>query len=286
MQVGSAAMKIERRSYQGVGVKLVADVVGDPSAQPVLLMHGGGQTRHSWSAATNELGRRGYHAVSLDLRGHGESDWAPDGGYDLSCYRDDVLRVIDTFSAPPVIVGASLGGMTGMLAIGETDGEVAKGLVLVDITPRVEPEGVRRIHDFMTANLDGFETLEQVADAISSYNPHRPRPKRLTGLMKNLREREGRFFWHWDPAMLNRPENDMSGRWTRVDDAARNIKVPTLLVKGSESDIVSDETVAHMAELMPHADYVDISGAGHMVAGDRNDAFNSAIFSFLEKHGL
>ena len=138
----------------------------------------------------------------------------------------------------------------------------------------------------MTGNLDGFESLEQVADAISAYNPHRPRPKRLDGLMKNLRERNGRFFWHWDPAMLNRPENDMSGRWTRVDEAAVNIRVPTMLVKGSESDIVSNETVAHMRELMPHADFADISGAGHMVAGDRNDAFNSAIFSFLEKNGL
>ena len=286
MQVGAAVMKAERRVFEGVGVKIIGDVVGDPSAQPVLLMHGGGQTRFSWSAATLELGRRGYHAVSIDLRGHGDSDWAPDGNYDLSSYRDDVLRVIDTLPAPPVIVGASLGGMTGMLAIGETDGTNAKGLILVDITPRVEPAGVRRIHEFMTANLDGFENLEQVADAIAVYNPHRPRPKRLTGLMKNLRERDGRFFWHWDPAMLDRPENDQSGRWDRVDQAALRIKLPTLLVKGSESDIVSDETVAHMTELMPHADFVDITGAGHMVAGDRNDAFNSAIFSFLEKHGL
>ncbi len=284
--MGAVTVKPERRVFEGVGVRIVGDVVGDPSAQPVLLMHGGGQTRHSWSAATMELGRRGYHAISIDLRGHGDSDWAPGGAYDLSNYRDDVLKVIDTLPAAPVMVGASLGGMTGMLVIGETAAPVAKGLVLVDITPRVEPEGVRRIHEFMTGNLDGFESLEQVADAISAYNPHRPRPKRLDGLMKNLRERNGRFFWHWDPAMLNRPENDMSGRWTRVDEAAVNIRVPTMLVKGSESDIVSNETVAHMRELMPHADFADISGAGHMVAGDRNDAFNSAIFSFLEKNGL
>lgn len=271
---------------RGDGLRLVADVAGPEDAPTVILMHGGGQTRHSWSAATMELGRRGYHAVSIDLRGHGDSDWAPNRCYAFDSYRDDALSVIATLSAPPVIVGASLGGMTGMLAIGETGRPVAKGLVLVDITPRVEPEGVRRIHDFMTANLDGFETLEQVADAIAGYNPHRPRPKRLDGLRKNLRERDGRFFWHWDPAMLERPENAEGGRWDRIDHAAVNIKVPTMLVKGSESDIVSDETAAHMRELMPHVDFVDISGAGHMVAGDRNDAFNSAIFSFLEKHGL
>ena len=282
MQVG----QIERRMFRGVGVDLVADVVGDPSGRPVLLMHGGGQTRHSWSAATNELGRRGYHAISLDLRGHGESSWAPDGVYELTRYRDDVYAVLEQIPAMPVMVGASLGGISAMLAIGESAKPVASGLVLVDITPRIEPEGVQRIHDFMTANLDGFETLEQVADAIAIYNPNRPRPKNLGGLMKNLREREGRFFWHWDPAMLIQPDIDKPGHWDRLDQATASIAVPTMLVKGSESDIVSDETVEHMRGLMPDADYVDITGAGHMVAGDRNDAFNSAIFAFLEKHGL
>ena len=118
--MGAVTVKPERRVFEGVGVRIVGDVVGDPSAQPVLLMHGGGQTRHSWSAATMELGRRGYHAISIDLRGHGDSDWAPGGAYDLSNYRDDVLKVIDTLPAAPVMVGASLGGMTGMLVIGET----------------------------------------------------------------------------------------------------------------------------------------------------------------------
>ena len=133
----------------------------------------------------------------------------------------------------------------------------------------------------------GFDSLEQVADAIAVYNPNRPRPKRLGGLMKNLRERDGRYYWHWDPAMLmNHPDVERPGHWDRLDAASARVTVPTMLVKGTESDIVSDETVAHMRELIPHADYVDISGAGHMVAGDRNDAFNDAIFSFLEKHGL
>jgi pimeloyl-ACP methyl ester carboxylesterase len=278
--------QIERRVFRGVDVELVGDVVGDPAGRPVLLMHGGGQTRHSWSAATSELGRRGYYAVSIDLRGHGESNWAPDGNYDLGRYRDDILSLLEQLPPRPVMVGASLGGITAILAIGESSAPVASGLVLVDITPRVEPEGVRRIQEFMTANLDGFDSLEQVADAVAAYNPNRPRPKNIQGLRKNLREREGRYFWHWDPAMLHRPEGDYEGRLDRLDHAAASITLPTMLVKGAESDIVSDETVAHMRELMPHADYVDISGAGHMVAGDRNDAFNSAIFTFLEKHGL
>lgn len=278
--------QVERRVFKGVDVDLVGDIVGDPSGRPVLLMHGGGQTRHSWAAATAELGRRGYYAVSIDLRGHGDSDWAPDGVYELSRYRDDVFKVVEQMPPMPVMVGASLGGISALLAIGESTRPVASGLVLVDITPRIEMDGARRIQQFMTANLDGFESVEQVADAIAAYNPHRPRPKSLRGLMKNLRERDGRYFWHWDPAMLIQPDIDRPGHWERLDKAAMNVAVPTLLVRGSESDIVSDETVAHMRELMPDADYVDIGGAGHMVAGDRNDAFNSAIFTFLKKHGL
>lgn len=286
MQTETEAMKPERRIFLGAGVNLAADVVGDPAGQPVLLMHGGGQTRHSWSAATVELGRRGYYAVSIDLRGHGESDWAPDGVYEISRYRDDVYRLLEALPAPPVMVGASLGGITALLAIGESSEPIAAGLVLVDITPRIEPEGVRRIHDFMTAHLDGFATLEEVADAVATYNPNRPRPRSLNGLMKNLRERDGRFYWHWDPAMLVRPHIERLDHSDRLDRATASITVPTMLLKGSESDIVSDETVAHMRQIMPDADYIDISGAGHMVAGDRNDAFNSAIFSFLKKHGL
>jgi len=286
MQTETAPMRSERRTFSGAGVKLVGDVVGDPSGQSILMMHGGGQTRHSWSAATRELGRRGYHVFSVDLRGHGESDWAPDGSYELSSYRDDILSLLKEVPGYPVIVGASLGGLTGMLVIGETQARVASGLVLVDVTPRIELEGVQRIQEFMTGNLDGFETLEEVADAISAYNPNRPRPVRLDGLMKNLRKREGRYFWHWDPAMLMRGDFDKVRHLDRLDRATAAINVPTMLVRGTESDIVSDDTVAHMRELMPDADYVDIGGAGHMVAGDKNDAFNSAIFTFLEKHRL
>jgi len=249
-------------------------------------MHGGGQTRHSWAAATVELGRRGYHAVSLDLRGHGESDWAPGGSYALTDYRDDVYALLKIFAAPPVMVGASLGGMTALAAIAESEEPIACGLVLVDIAPRIELDGARRIQAFMAANLDGFETIEQVADAIAAYNPHRPRPEKTTGLMKNLRERDGRLYWHWDPAMLAHSKIDNPGLWDRLDRATAAITVPTMLIKGAESELVSHQNVEHMRALMPHADYVDISGAGHMVAGDRNDAFNSAVFDFLALHGL
>jgi pimeloyl-ACP methyl ester carboxylesterase len=203
----------------------------------------------------------------------------------MSAYRDDTIAVARQLPAPPVLVGASLGGMASMVAAAEAE-SIARGLVLVDITPRVEREGVARIHAFMTARPDGFASLDEAADAVAAYNPERPRPADSRGLLKNLRLRDDRYFWHWDPAMLGHGEAIGPEYAAELEAAAQKVRVPTRLVRGLQSDIVSDETVAHMRELIPHADFVDIGGAGHMVAGDRNDAFNAAVFSFLEKHGL
>src|SRR5690606_10858671 len=98
----------------------------------------------------------------------------------------------------PVLVGASLGGLTALLLEGEIAPGTARGLVLVDVAPRVEPEGVLRIHAFMTAHPDGFADLEEAAAAISDYLPHRPRRGVPPGLAKNLRRgADGRWRWHW-----------------------------------------------------------------------------------------
>lgn len=276
----------QRRVFSGAGIELVGDVVGDERNRPVILLHGGGQTRHSWLSAATELAARGYHAVSIDMRGHGDSDWSDDGDYRMSAFRDDVLALVGQFAAPPVLVGASLGGIASLLAVGESEGPVAAGLVLVDITPRVELSGVHRIQAFMNANLDGFESLEAVADAIAAYNPSRPRPRNIPGLLKNVRLRDGRYFWHWDPAFLVQPDVLKPEYFDRLDAAASRISVPTMLVKGGESEIVSEETLAQMRALIPHAEIADIAGAGHMVVGDRNDVFNSTILGFLARSGL
>lgn len=276
----------QRRVFAGAGVDLVGEVVGDAHNQPVILLHGGGQTRHSWLSAAGELANRGYYAVSIDMRGHGDSGWSDDGDYRMTVFRDDVLALVGQFAARPVLVGASLGGIAALLAVGESEEPIAVGLVLVDITPRVELSGVHRIQAFMNANLDGFETLEAVADAIAAYNPGRPRPRNVEGLLKNVRLRDGRYFWHWDPAFLVQPDVLKPEYFDRLDAAASRIAIPTMLVKGAESEIVSEETLGQMRALIPHAEIADIAGAGHMVVGDRNDVFNSTILRFLANSGL
>ena len=188
-----------------------------------------------------------------------------------------------------MLIGASLGGLSSLVAIAEAPAgaSVASGLVMVDVAPRLEEKGIERIAEFMLGNLDGFASLEEVADAVAAYNPHRPRPTDLSGLRKNVRLRDdGRWYWHWDPAFLlgGRQDEPRSVRnEDRLEDAARALTVPTLLVRGRQSDVLSAEGARQTLELIPHARLVDVGGAGHMVAGDRNDAFNDAVIEFLQR---
>lgn len=278
---------IEMRRYRGSdGISLVADVGGDPSAAPVILLHGGGQTRHSWRGVMHELLSRGYHVINLDARGHGDSDWSPDGIYSLEALAADLRSVVATLSAPPALVGASMGGATSLYAVGMSTGPFASALVLVDIVPQLDPDGAKKIMSFMSANTYGFATLEEAADAVAAYNPHRPRPRDTAGLMKNLRRRaDGRLHWHWDPRLLDAPQRPEPPVFAdQLHHAAKHVRIPTLLVRGLKSDLVSDAGIAELRHYLPHLEVYDVAGAGHMVAGDKNDAFNDGVLGFLRRH--
>ncbi|WP_077034889.1 alpha/beta fold hydrolase [Pelomonas sp. KK5] len=273
-------------SFKGAtGLRIAADVGGDPSGPPVLLLHGGGQTRHSWGTAFRALVARGFHVINLDARGHGDSEWAPDGDYSLPALAADLRAVIDTLDRPPALVGASMGGATSLYLVGNAEPSLARGLVLVDIVPRIEQSGSQKIGAFMRANKGGFATLDEAADAVAAYNPHRPRPKDPSGLMKNLRLREdGRLYWHWDPKFVERTVTAEPPQFMDLLVAAcAGVTIPTLLVRGMNSDIVSEAGVADLKRLVPQTEVFDVHGAGHMVAGDKNDAFNGAIVEFLER---
>ncbi len=283
-------------AFAGSGVTLAADQAGPLDGPAVLLFHGGGQTRHSWGTTLRSLAGAGYLVSSVDLRGHGESAWAPGGDYRLTAFADDVAAVARCFDRP-VLVGASLGGVASLAACGRPGNtDLTRALVLVDVGPHIERAGADRIGAFMMRNMaEGFASLDEVADAIQSYNPHRPRPTNLDGLRKNLRQRDGRWFWHWDPAFitggLGSPDETrittdaLGGHRAMLEAAARSLTIPTLLVRGRESDLLSERGARDFLELVPSAHYVDVAGAGHMVAGDRNDAFNDAIVEFIARVG-
>lgn len=277
---------MDKMMLRGAGVEIAADVGGPEDGVPVVLLPGGGQTRHSWGAATAFLADAGYRVLSLDLRGHGESSWPSDGDYSLDGFVGDLAAVLATLSRPAFLVGASLGGLTSLVTVGEGHAQAA-GVVLVDVAPRIELDGASKIGAFMRARPDGFATLDEAADAVAAYQPHRKRPRDPSGLLKNLRVREdGRYHWHWDPRFTDREISsaEFTRNGERLRAAARAITVPILLIRGGLSTVVSEESVREFQALAPHAEAVSIAAADHMVAGDRNDLFNDAVFDFLRRH--
>lgn len=266
------------------GLTLAADVGGDPNHPCVVLMHGGGQTRFSWMGAGDALIAAGYHVINFDARGHGESDWAGAGGYSLRHSADDLVAVIDGVSGPFALVGASLGGATALRGL--ADGMNPAAVVLVDIVPNPDPRGVMRIRAFMQGKPEGFESLDEVADAIMAYNPHRSRPRNLEGLKRNLRQRtDGRYHWHWDPAFLGRDiDVELVELAETIEGARRAQDVPVLLIRGLSSDVVNEAGSVILNEALPRLEFFDVAGAGHMVAGDRNDIFNAGMLHFLARH--
>ncbi|MFO1148567.1 MAG: alpha/beta hydrolase [Alsobacter sp.] len=280
-------------TFAGAGARLVGTWHGHaaPGRPPVLLLHGGGQTRHAFEGTARRLAAAGFAALALDQRGHGGSEWPEDGHYAFADFAADAAAVSDAASREagvrPVAVGASLGGIAALMALGR-DPHVFSGLVLVDVTPRMDPAGVDHVQGFMRARArEGFATIEEAADAIAAYLPHRPRPSSLAGLRKNLRQDpDGRWRWHWDPRFLDGPrsvDREREAVERELMAAARGLVVPTLLVRGRSSELVSEVHADEFRALAPAADYVDIAGARHMVAGDRNDAFSAAILDFMER---
>lgn len=268
------------------GVEIVGDLSGHYGDPLVVLLHGGGQTRFAWGATATALSESGFLSLCLDLRGHGESDWSPDGRYGVDRYAEDLRRVVAQLGRPATLVGASLGGLASILAAGVEPRVDCTALVLVDITPRMNQAGSDAIASFMRSNPDGFASVEEAADAVSAYLPHRPRPRDTSGLRKNLRQADnGRYYWHWDPRMMEPHPGNPADSFApeRFEQALLALSIPILLVRGMQSEIVGEDDAEAFRKLVPAAEYVDIPEAAHMVAGDKNDAFSEAVTSFLSR---
>jgi pimeloyl-ACP methyl ester carboxylesterase len=281
----------EPQTVKFVGIDdlvLVADEWnrGAPSAAghpTVLMLHGGGQNRFSWKNTGQILADEGFHVVALDSRGHGDSDRSPDATYTVDALCADTLRVLDQIGRPVILIGASMGGMTGILVADAAGPQKVTKLVLVDVVPRYEKDGSARIRDFMFSHVHGFASLAEAADAVAAYLPHRTKPRSPEGLKKNLRRREGRWYWHWDPKFLTAPADDAFVREEKLEQAAIDLTIPILLIRGKLSDVVSPDGVKDFLAKVPHAEFVELSDAGHTAAGDDNDAFSEAVVQFVSR---
>ncbi|MGE8065095.1 alpha/beta fold hydrolase [Pseudomonas sp. NPDC089569] len=264
------------------GNSLYGDSWGDPSAPPVVLLHGGGQTRHAWRHTANRLALAGFHAVAFDARGHGDSSWLNDGDYSDEAMAQDLACVVRTLNGRPVLIGASMGGMTCLEAVGSNVVDAA-AVILADVAHAASKGGVGRVRGFMARHAQGFASVEEAAEVIAGYRGSHSSTGSLSGVGKNLRlASDGRLYWHWDPRFLD-ARGDLVERAMRLGARARRLNVPTLLVRGEHSDVLAPETVREFLSLCPCASYIEVAGVGHMLTGDDNDAFGDVAIEFIRQ---
>ena len=263
------------------GIVLTADQTSG-TGHPLVFAHGFGQNRGSWRSTLQALERHGHPSVAADARGHGDSTWnEATTPYHPDQFVADLIAVTGQFDRAPVLVGASMGGLFGMIAEARWPG-LFSAMVLVDITPRWEARGVQRILDFMGAHPEGFDSFAHAADEIARYLPHRER-KGENGLRSVLREgADGRLRWHWDPRLLAELGQGAERHQQLIAESAARLRCPVLLLSGGRSDMVSDNTITEFLDLVPHARHIRLPEATHMVAGDDNDAFTTTVMQYLD----
>ena len=241
------------------GLKLAHSSIGDPAAPAVVFANGGGQTRHAWKAAAEAVALEGHRSIAMDLPGHGDSDWAADGDYSLEAIARDLMDIAEQLAPRgirPHVAGASLGGLAATVAAGRLSRDAFMSVTLFDIGPNMDAVGVTKVVGFMGAHIEnGIESLEQAADLFAIYLPHRPRPKDLNGLRKNLRQdSKRRWRWRLDPAFIKDVMRRRAvARTGDIKQAIQNICVLLNLIRGHMSELVSDESVTTFRALAPDA---------------------------------
>jgi pimeloyl-ACP methyl ester carboxylesterase len=275
-------MLMESALFEGDGVRLAADALGDPAAPPVIFLHGGGQSRRSWHGSAERVASAGYYALCVDLRGHGESGWAANGDYALDAFVRDVERLLATFERPVALVGASRGGQAALVG-GARHPRRVRMIMLADVAPGMAETGVEKIRAFFRASEDGFASVEEAAEMLAQHRGL-PRKPDASGLAKALRRDEsGRLFWHWDPQTVSPAFTGGPAEDAAMRDAAARVTGPVILVRGELSDLVTPESVRLFRALTPQLEVVEAAGAGHMFTGDRNEVFAETLLAHLAR---
>jgi esterase len=252
---------------------------GQSSARPLILLHGGALTAHTWDAVAMGL-QPEFRCIAPDLRGHGDSDWAPDGDYSPDALRGDLEALLaDLQIKRSVLIGNSLGGSTALRYTAHRPAsEQPDALVLVDIGPEMREDGRRRLRAF-TEGPRELDSVDEFVERALSFNPQR-RPESLRrSLLNNLRQLpSGKWTWKYDPNRFGtRPMSSAADRWADV----RRVSCPTLVVRGGRSDMFLDEDAEKLANSLSDGRWTRIDGASHTVQSDRPVALVAAVREFL-----
>lgn len=265
---------------KGDGLELAGEAFGDPAAPPVLFFHGGGQGRGSWRGSARIVAASGYYGVTIDLRGHGDSEWAADGDYLLDAFARDVEALLNQFDRPVTLVGASRGGQAALVG-GSRHPDRVRLIVLADVAPLMLDYGVDGIRAFFAEGERGFDTLDQAADSLAR-NLGRPRIDDASRMARTMRQdASGRWHWPWDPKSGHPIFLHPPSEGEAILAAAARVTSPVVLVRAEHSHLLTDEGVARFQQLTPQLRVVTAPGAHHMFTADRNDTFASDLLEWL-----
>jgi pimeloyl-ACP methyl ester carboxylesterase len=250
---------------------------GSSAAPPVLLLHGGNQSSHSWDLVSLHLADR-FHVYALDQRGHGDTEWSRELDYSIEAMVDDALAfVADQHLVDPIIFGHSMGGrVTLQLALLAPD--VARALVIVDVGPELSAEGAKVIGEFVAHNIE-FDDLDVFLENVARYDRFRSRDHIARTAKYNLLVRaDGKYVSKVDHRRLPGKLATM----TLAD--VRTISCPVLLVRGSESQVLLADAAQRFIDALPDGQLVTVADVGHNVHGGNTPGFLAAIGPFLDRH--
>ena len=256
---------------------------GDRAKPTILLLHGFAQTCHSWDFVSLSLADR-FHVIALDQRGHGDSEWAPDGDYSPESQQRDINAIVEALGLNDLILmGLSMGGRNAF-TYAANHPETVKALVVVDASPENLRAGSQNIKRFVQQE-DELDSLDDFVERVRVYNPRRPISQIRGSIAHNLKQLpNGKWTWKYDrvlrtPGGRPSPDHKTAERlWGYVD----SLKCPTLIVRGAASDVVALETAEQMRLRIPNGQLATVEGAGHLVMGDNPSGFERMVSAFLQ----
>lgn len=254
---------------------------GGAGLPPMVFLHGGALTAHTWDLVCLAL-RKDFHCIALDQRGHGDSDWAEDADYSIGAQLADTKGFVDELGLDKfILVGMSLGAINS-LAFAIAHPERLNALVIIDAGPEMRRPGSSRIRDFVNDSED-LVTVEAIIERALKFNPRRDPTILRRSLMHNLRQQEdGTWKWKYDRRRFQRLDHEAhrAERAGLADGLAR-IACPTLVVRGGESDVFHEEDAERLVARLPDARRVTIPRAGHTVQGDNPKDLVAELRRFL-----
>jgi flavin reductase (DIM6/NTAB) family NADH-FMN oxidoreductase RutF/pimeloyl-ACP methyl ester carboxylesterase len=264
------------------GISLAADAFGSLDAPVVLLIPSAGQSRAYWHGSAAALASAGRYAICVDLRGHGDSGRADEGGYRFAAHVGDLRAILAALPSRAFVVAAGMGAIIAIAAAGEAAPELMCGLALVDATIWFDRGISERLQTALARRGGAFENPAAIIEAIAALHPGEPPPVATQRLLASFAQGEdGKFHWRGDPRAF--AAAGLLDEEARLNVAATKISVPVTLIRGSLNETISGETMRRLQALIPGAEIAEIEGAGHYAATDREDEFNAILLDFLER---